>query len=174
MADLYKMAVMGHQGVDLLISDSTNALNEGMSISESRVDDTLTDIFDKYKYNRIIIATFASNIYRLKHIFESCYKHNRKICVFGRSMENNIDISIKGGYIDHKELLIRADEANNLKQENINVSSTENNNDDKDIKKLEEKLKKVDKLITGYEKGFLVNSTDEDIQMKSDGMSLLA
>ena len=124
MADLYKMATIGHQGVDLLISDSTNALNEGMSISESRVDDTLTDIFDKYKYNRIIIATFASNIYRLKHIFESCYKHNRKICVFGRSMENNIDISIKGGYIDHKELLIRADEANNLKPGEVTILCT--------------------------------------------------
>ena len=55
------------------------------------------------------------------------------------------------------------------------MSNSENSNeDDKDIKKLEEKLKKVDKLITGYEKGFLVNSTDEDIQVKSDGMSLLA
>ena len=124
MADLYKMATVGHKGVDLLISDSTNALNEGMSISESRVDDTLTDIFDKYKYNRIIIATFASNIYRLKHIFESCYKHNRKICVFGRSMENNIDISIIGGYIDHKELLISAEEANNLKPGEVTILCT--------------------------------------------------
>ena len=124
MADLYKMATVGHKGVDLLISDSTNALNEGMSISESRVDDTLTDIFDKYKYNRIIIATFASNIYRLKHIFESCYKHNRKICVFGRSMENNIDISIIGGYIDHKELLISAEEANNLKPGKVTILCT--------------------------------------------------
>lgn len=124
MADLYKMAVLGHKGVDLLISDSTNALNEGMSISESRVDDALTDIFDKYKYNRIIIATFASNIYRLKHIFESCYKHHRKICVFGRSMENNIDISIKGGYIDHKELLISAEEANHLKPGEVTILCT--------------------------------------------------
>ncbi len=124
MADLYKMAKLGHLGVDLLISDSTNALNEGMSISESRVDDALTDIFDKYKYNRIIIATFASNIYRLKHIFESCYKHNRKICVFGRSMENNIEISMKGGYIDHKELLISAEEANNLKPGEVTILCT--------------------------------------------------
>lgn len=74
----------------------------------------------------------------------------------------------------NEQVIEKKEETNNLKQENINVSSTENNNDDKDIKKLEEKLKKVDKLITGYEKGFLVNSTDEDIQMKSDGMSLLA
>ncbi len=124
MADLYKMAMIGHEGVDLLISDSTNALNEGMSISESRVDDALADIFDRYKYNRIIIATFASNIYRLKHIFESCYQHGRKICVFGRSMQNNIDISIKGGYIDHKELLVSAEVANTLKPGEVTILCT--------------------------------------------------
>ena len=124
MADLYKMAIIGHEGVDLLISDSTNALDEGMSVSESRVDDALTDIFNRYKYNRIIIATFASNIYRLKHIFESCYQHGRKICVFGRSMQNNIDISIKGGYIDHKELLVSAEEANTLKPGEVTILCT--------------------------------------------------
>lgn len=124
MADLHKMAEIGKRGVDLLISDSTNALNDGFSISESRVDSVLNDIFDKYEHNRIIIATFASNIYRLKHIFESCYKHNRKICIFGRSMENNIQISIDGGYIDHKELLITADEANRLKPGEVTILCT--------------------------------------------------
>lgn len=115
MADLHKMAEIGKRGVDLLISDSTNALNEGMSISESKVDGALSEIFDNHPTERIIVATFASNIYRLKHIFETCYNHNRKICIFGRSMENNINISINGGYINHKELLITAEEANNLK-----------------------------------------------------------
>ena len=124
MADLHKMASLGKKGVDLLISDSTNALNEGMSISESKVDSAVTDIFDQYKNNRIIIATFASNIYRLKHIVETCYKHNRKICIFGRSMENNIQISINGGYIDHKELFINADEANHLKPGEVTILCT--------------------------------------------------
>ena len=124
MADLHKMAELGKRGVDLLISDSTNALNEGMSISESKVDNVLNDIFDRYSHNRIIIATFASNIYRLKHIFETCYKHNRKICVFGRSMDNNIQISINGGYIDHKELLITAEEANRLKPSEVTILCT--------------------------------------------------
>ncbi len=124
MADLHKMADIGKKGVDLLISDSTNALNEGMSISESKVDGALSDIFDKYNNNRIIVATFASNIYRLKHIFETCYKHNRKICIFGRSMENNIQISINGGYINHKELLISPEEANNLKPSEVTLLCT--------------------------------------------------
>lgn len=124
MADLYKMAALGEQGVDLLIGDSTNALNEGFSNSESVVDETLGEMFTKCKNNRIIIATFASNIYRVKHIFETCYKHNRKICVFGRSMENNINISLNGGYISHKELLISPEEANNLKPNEVTILCT--------------------------------------------------
>ncbi len=124
MADLYKMACLGEDGVDVLIGDSTNALNEGFSSSESAVDETLSEMFDKCKTNRIIIATFASNIYRVKHIFETCYKHNRKICIFGRSMENNINISLNGEYIDHKELLISPEEANNLKPGEVTILCT--------------------------------------------------
>lgn len=111
MADIHKMASFGKDGITLLISDSTNALNEGVSASEIKVDTALNDIFDKYPTRRIIIATFASNIYRLKHIVETCYNHNRKMCVFGRSMENNLEISLKGGYIEHKDILMTADEA---------------------------------------------------------------
>ncbi len=124
MADLYKMASLGEKGVDILIGDSTNALNEGFSTSESVVDETLGEMFDQCKTNRIIIATFASNIYRVKHIFETCYKHNRKICIFGRSMENNINISINAGYINHKELLISPEEANNLKPGEVTILCT--------------------------------------------------
>ena len=124
MANLYKMACLGNEGVDLLIGDSTNALNEGFSNSESVVDETLGEMFEKCKTKRIIIATFASNIYRVKHIFETCYKHNRKICIFGRSMENNINISLNAGYIDHKELLISPEEANNLKPGEVTILCT--------------------------------------------------
>ncbi len=124
MADLYKMASLGEEGVDLLIGDSTNALNEGFSTSESAVDETLNEMFEKCKNNRILIATFASNIYRVKHIFETCFKHNRKVCIFGRSMENNINISLAGGYIEHKELLVSPEEANNMKPNEVVILCT--------------------------------------------------
>jgi len=62
VADLHKIADTGKDGISLLISDSTNALNEGVSISEAKVDTALNGIFDKYPNRRIIIATFASNI----------------------------------------------------------------------------------------------------------------
>jgi len=113
MANIHKMAEIGKKGVTILLSDSTNALNEGTSKSESKVDDALFEILKK-ETGRVIIATFASNIYRLKHIVDNCKKTGRKITIFGRSMENNIEISIQGGYIKNKDIFITAEEANNL------------------------------------------------------------
>ena len=113
MANLHKMAAIGKRRVTLLLSDSTNALNEGMSMSESKVDNALSEIF-KVQKGRIIIATFASNIYRLKHIVDTCKRNGRKIATFGRSMENNIEISIEGGYIKNKEIFVTPEEANKL------------------------------------------------------------
>lgn len=118
MADLHKMAYIGQRGVSLLLSDSTNALNEGMSMSESKVDEALSEIFARHR-GRIIIATFASNIYRLKHIVDTCKKNGRKIATFGRSMETNIDISIQGGYIKNKEIFTTPEEANHLPSDKI-------------------------------------------------------
>ena len=113
MANIHKMAAVGAKGVTLLLSDSTNALNEGMSVSESKVDEALSEIFLQH-HGRIIIATFASNIYRLKHIVDTCKRNNRKIAIFGRSMENNVEISLQEGYINHKEIFVTPEEANLL------------------------------------------------------------
>ncbi len=113
MANIHKMAEIGSNGVTLLLSDSTNALNEGFSSSESKVDEALSEIFKTHN-GRLIIATFASNIYRLKHIVDTCKRNNRKIAIFGRSMNNNIEISIDGGYIKNKNIFITPEEANKL------------------------------------------------------------
>lgn len=123
MSNLHKMAEIGRRGVHLLLSDSTNALNEGMSMSESKVDEALSEIFSKHN-GRIIIATFASNIYRLKHIVDTCKRRGRKITVFGRSMETNIEISIQGGYIKHKDVFISAEEANKLPPHKVCILCT--------------------------------------------------
>ena len=123
VANLHKIAKVGSEGVTLLLSDSTNALNEGVSNSESKVDDALDDLFTIHD-SRIIIATFASNIYRLKHIVDTCKRHGRKIAVFGRSMENNIEISIQGGYIKHKDIFVSPEEANHLPDDKICILCT--------------------------------------------------
>ena len=124
MANLHKMAEIGKKGVTLLLSDSTNALNEGISSSESKVDEALSDIFSIHTYSRIIIATFASNIYRLKHIVDTCKRNKRKIVTFGRSMETNIDISIQSGYIKYKDIFISPEEARNLKPNEVCILCT--------------------------------------------------
>lgn len=119
MSNIHKMAKIGEQGVKLLMSDSTNATVKGTSVSESIVDDNLSEIFANEKNNRIILATFASNIYRLKHIIEICKKNNRKVALFGRSMDTSIDIAVKCGYIKDKKIIITPEEASRMKPSNI-------------------------------------------------------
>lgn len=123
VANIHKMAEIGSRGVTMLLSDSTNALNEGMSVSESKVDEALSEIFARHD-GRIIIATFASNIYRLKHIVDTCKRNDRKIVTFGRSMEANIEISIEGGYIKHKEIFITPEESKKLPANKVCILCT--------------------------------------------------
>lgn len=123
MADIHKMAKFGSEGVTLLLSDSTNALSSGYSKSESAVDGTLNDMISKH-HGRVIIATFASNIYRIKHIVETCKKYNRKIIVFGRSMDNSIELALNNGLIKDKSMFIDANDAKSLKRNEICILCT--------------------------------------------------
>ena len=119
MFNIHKMAEIGKKGVKLLMSDSTNATVPGVSVSESVVDENLSEIFENEKDSRIILATFASNIYRLKHIIEICRKNNRKVALFGRSMDTSIEIAVKCGYIKDKNIIVSTEEANRLKPSQI-------------------------------------------------------
>ena len=123
MADIHKMAALGSEGVKLLLSDSTNALSPGFSASESCVDEALSDVFARHN-SRIILATFASNIYRIKHIVETCRKNNRKIVTFGHSMETAKEIALKNNLITDKTIFIEASEAKNLKKHEICILCT--------------------------------------------------
>ena len=123
MADINKLARLGEEGVTLLLSDSTNALSEGFSKSESVVDDTLNDIISKHN-GRVIIATFASNIYRIKHIIETCRNNNRKIVTFGRSMETSINLALNTELITDRSIFIDSNEANNLKKNEVCILCT--------------------------------------------------
>ena len=118
VANFSKMTKLGDEGVKLLLSDSTNALVPGFSTSESDVDEALSDIFRSCK-GRIILATFASNIYRLVHIIDTCVKNGRKVTVFGRSMVNSIEIAKSCSLIKDKSVFITSDEANKSKPEKV-------------------------------------------------------
>ena len=83
----------------------------------------LGDVFERCT-GRIIIATFASNIYRLKHIVETCKKNNRKVALFGRSMETSIEIAIACGYIENTDIFVTPEEANKMKSDEIALLCT--------------------------------------------------
>ena len=96
--DLNRFSELGTEGVDLLISDSTNVLREGYTASEQVVKDSVNRIFEASD-KRIIIATFASNVHRIKCIMEASINHGRRIACSGRSMENVIQLAKDLGYL---------------------------------------------------------------------------
>lgn len=93
-----KLSKLGEEGVLCLLADSTNALREGFSESERKIGASIKELFAKIE-DRIIVATFASNMYRVQQIIEACIENNRKIAIFGRSMEKTITVGQQAGYI---------------------------------------------------------------------------
>ncbi|MCR4562718.1 MAG: ribonuclease J [Bacilli bacterium] len=107
--DLDRLTKMGSEGIDLLLSDSTNAEIEGYTPSETNVRADVEDIFDK-AIGRIIVSTFSSNINRIQQVVEVAVEHNRKICILGRSMENVVGIAREYGYIKIPDASIISDD----------------------------------------------------------------
>ncbi len=97
--DFGALARFGRMGVDLLLSDSTNAMNPTFTPSEAEVGKTLTNIIENAK-GRVIIASFASHIHRLQQIADAAVANGRKVVVTGRSMVQNIDIARRLGYLN--------------------------------------------------------------------------
>ena len=96
--DLSKLTHFGDKGIDLLMADSTNAEKEGYTKSERTVIRGIQDVFSEAP-GRLLISTFSSNISRIQQIIEMSMKFKRKIIVFGRSMESNIEAAREYGYI---------------------------------------------------------------------------
>ena len=99
MADLQRFAELGRKGVLALLCDSTNAIRPGFTASERTVGRTFDTIFAEHVNQRIIIATFASNVDRVQQIINTACKYGRKVVVDGRSMVNIIGKASELGYL---------------------------------------------------------------------------
>lgn len=97
--DFAKLTRFGEEGITLMMADSTNAEVPGSSLSERAVVNSINEIF-RNTPGRLIIATFASNLYRIQQIVETAVKFKRRIVIVGRSMEKTIQIGRQFGYIN--------------------------------------------------------------------------
>lgn len=122
--DLNRFAELGKKGVLLLMSDSTNAERPGYTMSERTVGDTFREIFASHK-DRIIVATFASNIHRVQQIINAAEQNERKVVVSGRSMINTIGVALELGYLHIKEgTLIDINDMNKYPSNEITLITT--------------------------------------------------
>lgn len=122
--DIHKMAAIGNKGVQLLLSESTNAERPGYTPSEQMVGNNLEQIFLKAK-RKVIVSTFASNVSRLQQVVNAAEKNNRKLALLGRSMVNVVKVAMERGYLTiPKGMLIEPRDINELPPDMVTILCT--------------------------------------------------
>ncbi|HUC90913.1 MAG TPA: ribonuclease J [Paenibacillus sp.] len=123
-ADLQRMAEIGSGGVLALLSDSTNAERPGFTPSESNIGKEFEDIFRKSQ-QRVVVATFASNVHRLQQVINAAMVTKRKLAVIGRSMVNVVSIASELGYLNIPEgMIIEPEEVGKMAADRVVILST--------------------------------------------------
>ena len=125
MMDLARIGELGKEGVLALMSESTNVEHPGYTMSESTVGIAFEEIFRSNMHQRIIVATFASNVHRVQQIVNAAHQHNRKIAVSGRSMVNVMAVAMELGYMKApKGIFIELDDISKYPPEKIVIITT--------------------------------------------------
>ena len=124
LINFQRIAELGHKGVLLMMSDSTNAERAGYSISEKVVGKSFDDIFRAVD-GRIIIATFASNVHRVQQVIDAAHNYRRKVAVAGRSLINTVTVAQELGYLKvPKNVLIDLEDVNKYPEDKIVIITT--------------------------------------------------
>lgn len=124
VTEFSKFAEYGDRGVLALLADSTNAERPGFTPSERMVGKTFDDEF-RYAKNRIIVATFSSNVHRIQQVIDAAIKYDRKVAVIGRSMINVVSIAREMGYLNAPDgVLIDIDETSNYTADKVVIITT--------------------------------------------------
>lgn len=114
LTDLTRFAEVGEEGVDVLLSDSTNSENPGWTGSEQLVSDTFGRYFTQAT-GRIVIAMFGSHLHRVRHTIELAQRHGRKVLLLGRSLQRNVELAQNVGIFDkYPDTLVPFEAAQNL------------------------------------------------------------
>ncbi len=125
MIDLHSFARLGHEGVLAFLCESTNAERPGYTATEQTVTHSLDNLFNEASKNRIIIATFASNVNRVQQIINCAVKYNRKVAFSGRSMVNYMSVAQELGYLKVPDgIIIDIDMLNRYTPEQIVLITT--------------------------------------------------
>lgn len=125
MIDLARFAELGKQGVLALFADSTNAERPGYTMTESKLNASFETLFKRAENNRIIIASFASNISRVQQIINCADRYGRKVAFSGRSMINYMSIAQELGYLDIPDgVIIDIDVLNRYPKEKVVLITT--------------------------------------------------
>jgi ribonuclease J len=98
ITDLRAFARLGEEGVDLFMTDSTNAEVPGFTTQEKKIGPVLDDVF-RDSEQRIIVACFASHVHRVQQVLDAAAKHGRKVAYVGRSMVRNMGVARDHGYL---------------------------------------------------------------------------
>ncbi|WP_442955031.1 ribonuclease J [Paenibacillus sp. JJ-100] len=123
-ADLQRMAQIGSNGVLALLSDSTNAEKPGFTPSEKNVGIVLEDIFRKAS-QRVVVATFASNVHRIQQVINAAEVTGRKVAVIGRSMVNVVGIASDLGYLEIPDgMIIEPEEVGKMAADRVVILCT--------------------------------------------------
>ena len=124
VTEFSKFAEYGDKGVLCLLADSTNAGRPGFTPSEKEVGKTFEDEF-RHAENRIIVATFSSNVHRIQQVINTATQYGRKVAVLGRSMVNVVRIALELGYLQCKEgTLIDIEDTKNYTADKIVIITT--------------------------------------------------